>query len=114
MRNNFLIPILVLVFLLAACGGETQTQVSEDAVQKIDAAPEAVDAETLPTETPIQVTEEVAEEPVPVEFASECTLVSSPMDPETPYADLFAVTERDWVIGPETAALTIVEYGDYQ
>jgi len=101
---------LVLAFLLTACGGEVPTQDVEDSVQEADTAPEAVETETLPTETPNLV----EEEPAPLEFVSECTLVSSPMDSETPYADLFAVTERDWVLGPDTAALTIVEYGDYQ
>jgi len=110
MLKRFLIPILVSAFLLAACVGKAQTQVVEAAAEEADPASEVAQTEPDPTETP----ELVAEEPAPVEFVSECTIVSTPMDPATPYADLFAVTGRDWVIGPDDAALTIVEYGDYQ
>jgi hypothetical protein len=44
----------------------------------------------------------------------ECTLVSNQPDVPAEYAAIFGVTESDWVKGPETAALTIVEYGDFQ
>ncbi|MBC8505557.1 MAG: hypothetical protein ISR58_00545 [Anaerolineales bacterium] len=115
MQKRYLPLLFILVFLLAACGGEIPTQVIEDAAQEAVAAPEATHTQLPPTETPVQVTEEVViEEPEPVELVSECTLVSSPMSPESQYAELFAVTDDDWVSGPDDAALTIVEYGDYQ
>ncbi len=114
MQKRFLPLLVVLAFLLAACGGETPTQVAEDTAQEAVTAPEATHTQPPPTEAPVQVTEEVAEEPEPVELVSECTLVSSPMSPESQYAPLFAVTDDDWVSGPDDAALTIVEYGDYQ
>ena len=45
---------------------------------------------------------------------SECTLVSSLPDPPQEYAELFSVREDDWVTGPEDAAITLIEYGDFQ
>ena len=118
MQKRFIPLLFVLAFLLAACGGETPTQAEEAAVQEAVTAPEATHTQPpAPTETAVPVTEEVvaeAEEPELVELASECTLVSSPMSPESQYAELFAVTDDDWVLGPDDAALTIVEYGDYQ
>jgi len=111
MYKRFLTPLLVLAFFLAACSGEVPTQDAEDTVQEVGPAPQATHTEPPPTETPALVVEE---ELAPVELVSECTIVSAPMDPESPYADLFAVTDDDWISGPETAALTIVEYGDYQ
>jgi PBP1b-binding outer membrane lipoprotein LpoB len=111
MKKRFLIPLFALTLFLAACSGETPPQEAEDTVQEVAPAPQATDTDIPPTEAPTLATEE---EVVPVELVSECTIVSAPMDPDSPYADLFAVTENDWVIGPETAALTIVEYGDYQ
>ena len=114
MQKRFVPLLLVLAFLLAACGGETPTQVEEAPAQEAVTAPKATHPQPpAPTETAVQVFTE-AEEPEPVELVSECTLVSSPMSPESQYAELFAVTEDDWVFGPDDAALTIVEYGDYQ
>ncbi len=116
MYKRFLIPLLVLAFLLAACGGEAPTQAGETSAQEAPPTPEATHTQPPPTQPPPTETPALAaeEEPTPAKFVSECTMVSAPMDPETPYADIFAVTDDDWVLGPETAALTIVEYGDYQ
>ncbi|RME07132.1 MAG: hypothetical protein D6803_04725 [Anaerolineae bacterium] len=47
-------------------------------------------------------------------FVSECTLVSALPEAPSEFEALFAVTAEDWVDGPDTAALTIVEYGDFQ
>ncbi len=111
MFKRFLIPLLVLTFLLAACGGEVQTQVTEATAPEVVSTPEATHTQPPPTETPVLVADE---EPLTVELVSECTIVSSSMESESPYVELFGVTEADWVSGPDTAALTIVEYGDYQ
>ncbi|MBL7164099.1 MAG: hypothetical protein ISS57_15995 [Anaerolineales bacterium] len=112
MFRRLILPLLVLTFILTACGGEAQTQVEEDSVQEAAPAPQATHTEAPPMETPVLVAEE---EPVTVKLVSECTIVSSsPLEADSQYVDLFGVTEADWVSGPDTAALTIVEYGDYQ
>lgn len=108
MTKRFLIPILLLAFLLAACDGETQTPEQGAAVQEENPAPVA-DAEVETSN------DDSADEPAPpAEFVSECTIVSSMAESSSQYEELFSVTDNDWVIGPEHAAITIVEYGDYQ
>ncbi|MEN7974152.1 MAG: hypothetical protein ABFR47_10010, partial [Verrucomicrobiota bacterium] len=70
-------------------------------------------AEPEATNEPIEVGENTV--PLPkVELGSGCTLTSSESETPSEFVELFGVTENDWVKGPETAALTIVEYGDFQ
>ncbi|MBT3389251.1 MAG: hypothetical protein HN413_02470 [Chloroflexi bacterium] len=107
MLKKLLVPLLILPLMLAACSGETQASLEEAPVAVADAASK-VESIVEPVAT------EAAAESVPGEFTSVCTLVSAALDAPEEYAQLFGVTERDWVYGPETAALTIVEYGDFQ
>jgi hypothetical protein len=109
------LTLLVFIFLtLTACG--TEEKPVEETVET--SLPET--AIILPTETPESqpitqggLTEEHAS--VPIDYpVSECTLVSSLPDPSQEYANIFSVTKDDWIIGPEDAAVTIIEYGDFQ
>ena len=77
----------------------------------------------LPTETVVEDSAEaetVVDEPTATTIktltgpTSECTLVSSLPESSPEYADIFAVQDDDWVFGPEDAAVTIIEYGDFQ
>jgi hypothetical protein len=44
-----------------------------------------------------------------------CTVVSPITGPEpTPESPFPPVSESDWVVGPEDAAITFIEYGDFQ
>ncbi len=101
MLKRFLIPLFMMAFLLAACGEEVQATEQGAAVQEDSPAPEAE-----------EVTDATDDEPT--EFVSECTIVTSMAESTSQYEELFAVTDRDWVLGPEDATLTIVEYGDFQ
>jgi hypothetical protein len=113
MYRKTIIIFLLLAVLLAACQGEAPTEPSE--------VP-SVSATKVPTATPTAIPTE-ADKPEPtattpptatVFTGSECTLVSSISEPSAEYVSLFSPTEDDWIKGPETAAVTIVEYGDYQ
>ncbi len=118
MFRKLFVPLLIFPLIVAACGGEQPTALEAAPTTEVDTATQVVATEILPSEVSSEEanpTETVAAaELVPAEFASECTLVSSVPEPSDQYAELFAVTESDWVYGPETAALTIVEYGDFQ
>lgn len=116
MLKKLLVPLLILPLIVAACGGEQPALLEEAAAAVADTASEAQPTTTPAEEATPVATEEIAAvvETVAVEFTSECTLVSSALDAPEEYAQLFGLTERDWVYGPETAALTIVEYGDFQ
>ncbi len=103
-RLAFLLLILGS-FLLAACRGAEQIpldEVTETAIVVATATTEVAEA------SPGQ------ESPEESGLKSECTLFSSVPEPSPEYADLFAVTEKDWASGPEDAAVTLIEYGDFQ
>ncbi len=111
MKKRLFLFTILLTFLLAACGGEVEIT---EAVEVAN-TPTALPALTATVETAETV--ETGEFTVPAPMTTlgnGCTLTSS--EPEAPqeYVELFGVTESDWVKGPDTAALTIVEYGDYQ
>ena len=44
----------------------------------------------------------------------ECTMVSDQPEVPAELEAIFGVTEDDWVVGPESAAVTFVEYSDFQ
>ena len=94
MPKRFLIW-MVLPFWAVACGGATSPS-----------APDATPT-TAPAPTPTEGTASAG-------FSSECTLVSSLNDAPPEFETLFEVTDDDWVDGLDTAALTIVEYSDFQ
>jgi hypothetical protein len=96
-----IIPLLlVLPLVLAACRG-------------------AAEAELTPTPPPADTTVSIPEvstprpSPVVSGALASCTVVSQPDNSEI--EELFPpVSENDWVKGPETARITILEYSDFQ
>jgi len=88
---------------LGACLPEEEACVDESALSQ---TPEE---ETAPAEEPER--EETAEETPAEEPAATDTEVSE----SAPVGDdPFAVQETDWVMGPDDAFITLIEYGDYQ
>jgi hypothetical protein len=88
--------------------------VAEDPTSEADAAAPG-EAETAqeaePTQAPqvVQATEEAAPAQEVASAPASCEPV---MIPENEL--IAAPTEDDWSIGPATAAITVIEYGDFQ
>ncbi len=106
--------LLVLTLLLTACGGTSKTEVAPT----VAAAAEAEETvEVVPQEapSPIPATQE-EEESAPV-TATDAVCVPNAPKP-TPSEEILEIftpdPETDWIKGPETAAVTIVEYADFQ
>ncbi len=57
MFRRLILPLLVLTFILTACGGGAQNQGEEDSVQETAPAPQATPTEPPPLETPLLLAE---------------------------------------------------------
>jgi hypothetical protein len=87
------VAIVLLGFLLAACGGRT---VEEEQPTPLP-----------PTDPPLEAVE--------TSFTTACTLVSALPTPSPEELSLFPpVTPDEHSLGPENATVTIVEYSDFQ
>lgn len=114
MLKKIITLLLFFAFLLAACGAEVQTPESGGTVQEESPAPEVTEAEESEAASAEEPTDEPQAESEPGEFVSQCSIAGSLAEAPTQFEELFAVSDSDWVVGPEDAAITIVEYGDFQ
>ncbi len=99
-RLFFLSILLLIPLVLVAC------------------APPQPATPTAAEEAPAATEEEpAAQQPAPTVNTGpqmECTLVSNQQESTPELEAILGVKENDWVYGPETAAVTIVEYSDFQ
>ena len=95
---------LLIPLVLAACAPAAQTTPSADAVD-----PPATEVSSPPTEADAKPTPTTITGP-----QMECTLVSNQSEAPAEFEAILGVKENDWVYGSETAAVTIVEYADFQ
>jgi hypothetical protein len=112
MPKRLLVFFILILLLLAACSGAEPASVSDDSAPEAQPQP----TEMEPTEAePTKISAPKSDGDVaPAGLQMECTLVSNQPEAPAELAALFGVTDDDWVQGPETAALTIVEYSDFQ
>lgn len=122
------ILLVLILFSLSACVGaekvavETATSpLPTETLERLPTETAAAEAtgEKTPQidETPLDESENVVDEGIQdtgEQPVSECTLVSSLPDAPQEYAEIFSIREDDWVTGPEDAAITLIEYGDFQ
>ena len=125
--------LLSATLILSACGGDAaETSPSEQSSDTTPVAEVAASPETdSPTEEPEADTEATTapetsesgadevgaeatadEEEVSVTDSTtpvECEAIEIPDDGRIP-----AISDADWVKGPESASLTLIEYGDFQ
>ena len=130
-KNHFLqrvavawLLVLATAMVLAACGGaatpaesvepdaadDSQAEIAEEEADATEEVEEV--AEATATTEEVEATEEVVVE-------QEQAIVASPpasCEPiDIPDNDLIpAPMADDWAKGPETASITVIEYGDFQ
>lgn len=114
MKTTRLYLILMISLILAACSSGAVESEPTEALPDA-AAPTA----TLPIEVEETATVEIpaaAEAPPETDIRMDgCTLQTLLEAPDATEASQFpAVSDQDWVQGPENAATTIIEYGDFQ
>jgi len=107
MQKRYLVLLVLTPILLTACSGAKASPVVERPTQSKEMLP-TERATTQPTSVP-----KSDKEPQSV-LLSECTVVSALPEPPAEFVELFSVNENDWVVGPVDAAVTLIEYGDFQ
>ncbi len=116
--KKIVLPLLIfLTLLLTACQTGAPAGTAEPA--PADAlAPTVTDTALAPTITPPAISTPAGTDFIP-EISGQpmdgCTVQTLIRDPNATETSLFRpVTDTDWVTGPEDAAVTIIEYGDFQ
>ena len=108
--------ILLAAVLLPACKSANQpTTAAPATTEKAMAAtslPTRI-AVSLPTAADTATVEPTVASTMETDPGPGCTLIS--YLPDDPSGSLYPpVTEKDWVQGPATAQVTVIEYGDFQ
>jgi protein-disulfide isomerase len=99
---------VLLVLALSACQGAPATVISESATQETQNQSTQSPPATLARPTAVASTAAGTVETMP----AQCTVVSSePASGQSAYPD---VDPKDWVNGSSEAAVTIIEYSDFQ
>jgi hypothetical protein len=111
--------VLLLAWLLTACSAGEQSPAltalpkpTETFSLKLPTQTASPTQAPEPTVTPVPTQESI---PVSVESIPGCTAKSLFPTPNPTMEALFpSVSEGDWVSGPETASVTLIEYSDFQ
>ncbi len=115
MKKNILILFILLALVLTACQSSTPTELAVATEKAADTQPPA--DTTVPTEVPEPAATKASEDPPAKDSVvrAKCTVESYDPTPGPTEESIFApVTESDWVRGSYTAAVTIIEYSDFQ
>lgn len=104
--------LLALALVLTACQGQP---VEPTPLEVASATPEGVTPPTTTVGPTLAAPTEGAATAVSQGDTPSCTVNSPAPTPGPTERSIFPpVTEADWVIGPETAAVTVIEYSDFQ
>ena len=115
MKKTLLIAFILMAVALAACQSSTPTEVVGVTEQAADtqAATAAADPTEPATAVPTEASQDVAAKDSAVRM--KCTMESFDPTADPEEASIFPpVSESDWVHGPDSAEVTIIEYSDFQ
>jgi hypothetical protein len=112
MHKKILTLLFAMALILAACQGAPANGEGEFPTE----VPPVPTNTALPPTPVAAATATGPNAPAGVTGVSQCTVVSRLIAPDPTEASLFpqASASDDWMIGPETAAVTIIEYSDFQ
>ena len=106
MRKNLWIITCLLVLALSACQGRSTSDTQAVPSPSLAGIPSAATSNASEPDTG---------QPQVVEAPPGCTVVSPPATPGPTEQSLFPpVSEADWSFGPKDAAITLLEYSDFQ
>ena len=114
MIKKLITLLLLLVVFLVACqsapASPTEASSTESVPAQIGEDAPSTELPPLPVVSPTPATGQTGNP-----GGANCTVVSSQPEPgPTEQSIVSAVSEADWVHGPEDAEVTIIEYGDFQ
>lgn len=115
MKNRIFILLVLIILVASACSGSSGGAPQTSDTTPTTSLPKTATSESLsPTQVEVENIDPGSTEKNTSGLVSECTLVSSSSEENSEQAEIFAVTEDDWVLGPDDAAVTLIEYGDFQ
>jgi len=111
MTKRLWVLLILLPLLLAACtGASSDADEVEAALVTNDASAEKSTEAVMPTKAPTATVGSSNK----AGLEMECTFIGDGQNVPPEYEEIFGVTENDWVDGSDTAAVTFVEYSDFQ
>jgi hypothetical protein len=103
-------PVAILVFLSSGCRGKT----SGEHLGQPGLAPGVTGTPLTPSPRASETRPSLLTEATPSVPAG-CTAISPKPTPGPTEASLFPpVSPEEWIMGPQEASITFVEYGDFQ
>jgi phosphohistidine phosphatase SixA len=114
MLKKFSISMVILAIFLVACSSSSTKVPTETSAEPIETAEntgvEGTAKPTLPLASPTSGTDQAVES-----SEANCTVVShQPTPGPTEQSLVPPVGNGDWTYGPDDAAVTFIEYGDFQ
>lgn len=117
LKKFIVISLMLLVFLVACQPSETELPTESTTETSVEPDIQSSDTPPQPTSPAVSPTPSSAppEDQATQQAQANCTVVSrQPTPGPTEQSLIPPVSDTDWVHGPEDAAVTFIEYGDFQ
>jgi hypothetical protein len=115
MFKRTLILFFLLAFLLSACQSQATPTITESAAQDTQDLAAQGDSTGEASPVPAKTEQPASLATGDTSSVANCTVISRNPTPGPTEQSLFPPPgDADWVVGPDTAAMTIYEYSDFQ